>query len=142
MIGARGSLETDMTTMSSSPSNRIQCYRCGHIFDHALNLSSNCVCDECSNTISIPDGRRTYVYGIARAAAPATQQGRQAEPLDQALPPICGDPSGQPLPKPKLEIQPAEKPRFAADDFADIARRLKERQAAEAAARSIAREDD
>jgi hypothetical protein len=81
-----------MTTMSASPSNRIQCYRCGHIFDHALNLRSHCVCDECSNTISIPDGRRTYVYGIARAAAPATQPVRQAGPLIRRCRPFAATP--------------------------------------------------
>jgi hypothetical protein len=131
-----------MTTMSASPGNRIQCYRCGHVFDHNPQLNGCCRCLGCGNTISILDGRRTYDFHTNRAKTGGPMQTTQAEPLDQALPPICRDPTGQPLSKPKPEIQPAEKPRFAADDFADIARRLKERQAAEAAARSIAREND
>lgn len=134
-----------MTSMSASPGNRIQCYRCGHVFDHAPHLSKHCLCKGCGVSISIPDGRRTYAQnsnvGGANGAAGVRAPTPHAVPLDGLLPPIARDNDGQPLPKPKPEIQAAEKPRFAADDFADIARRLKERLAAEAAARAAARDD-
>jgi hypothetical protein len=121
--------------MSASPGNRIMCYRCGTIFDHNPQYARHCKCKGCGVSISIPDARRTFAAntnigglaaGSAAGRAPPTPI-PHAVPVDAALPPICRDEKGQPLPKEKPSAP--EKPHFVADDFSFIARRMKQLQA-------------